>query len=254
MELCEVESRADHRRPTRSMSYTKNCNDEELIAEARHRFLKLFNAVVWERYEHGLLSSKGVSLLNNATDYCHDDLTKKIELWDFCYKYFVNFKVLNFYQKMSKMWICGKYFKGLIVYHLVFIFDVTTAVLACIDELHHKSEDLKIHEEIKHVVLKEFNDANAQAVEHFHRLEHQFCPLIKFITTKRYAIRLINEQLAFTQEKYELGEIEDSEYQSIVKILDKKQRKLLDLVNVKWEPPSATGIVSTFPIFNLLTQ
>lgn len=75
------------------------------------------------------------------------------------------------YEKISKVWFIGKYFRKLIIDHMIFIYDVTTSVIACIEDLHERSEDLPMDKEVILKILAEFSESKKEAHEHLNRLE-----------------------------------------------------------------------------------
>ena len=69
---------------------------------------------------------------------------------------------------------------------MIFIYDVTTSMIAIVEELHERSEHFPIDNELRIQTLSEFTADKKEAHEHLTRLETEFSDIIKFVTTKRF--------------------------------------------------------------------
>ena len=240
--------------PKRYLSYTVQVDDGELRLEARCRMLQIVKGLIWERYEHGQLEAYGANILSKSINVALDSLNKRVDLFDFLEMYFSKASSLKIYSKLAKIPLLGRYFKNLIVNHMIFIYDVTTSLVEIIRELKSHADNIPIQPYIINSILEEFNENKKKASDHLSRLEDQFLSIIKYVTTKRHIIHVLMSQRKFLLERYVRGILEAKEFDQLSYDIDKKLQNLSKLVKVKWEVPSFSNFIKTYPILNMLPQ
>jgi len=236
------------------LSYTVQVNEEELRLEARCRILQIAKGLIWERYEHRQLEAYGANILNKAVSVSLDSLNKRVNLFDFIEMYFEKPSVLSLYSKLAKIPLAGRFFKNQMVNNMIFIYDVNTSLIEVTRELKSHAEHIPIQPYIINSVLEEFNEGKKKASEHLSRLEDQFLSIIKYITTKRHVTKILMAQRQFLTERYVRGILEAKEFDKLSGEIDKKLQNLSKLLKVKWEAPTFSNFITTYPILNMLPQ
>jgi len=236
------------------LSYTVQVNEEELRLEARCRILQIAKGLIWERFEHRQLEAYGANILSKAVSVSLDSLNKKVNLFDFIEMYFEKPSVLSLYTKLARIPLAGRFFKNQMVNNMIFIYDVNTSLIEVIRELKSHAENIPIQPYIINNVLEEFNDSKKKAYEHLSRLEDQFLSIIKYITTKRHVTKILMAQREFLTERYVRGILEAKEFDKLSSEIDKKLQNLNKLLKVKWEAPTFSNFITTYPILNMLPQ
>ena len=235
-------------------SFVVRVDEEELKFEARCRFLHMMNSLLWERYDRGEIETYGANTLSRAVKVSMDYLNKRVKIFEFLYTYFVKPSYLSLLTKLSKIPLIGRYFKNLILHHMVFIYDVTTSLVEIIDDLKSNADRIPLQEFIVQGVLEEFIDTKNEASSYLNKLEEQFLEVIKYVTTKRYTTRILMSQKNLVIERYNVGAIETKEYDSLIADIDKKMKVVQRFARVKWEPPTFANLITSYPVFSLLTK
>ena len=240
--------------PKRQESYMVRVNEDDLRSEARCRLLQIVNTLIWERYEQGELEAYGANILSRAVKVSLDYLNTKINIFEFLYMYFMKPSSLSLLTKLAKVPVAGKYFKNTIVNHMVFIYDVTTSLVEIIDELRPCIEKIPLQEFIVDGVYNEFKSSKKEATSYLNKLEDQFLEVIKYVTTKRYITKILMSQKRLITERYNTGAMEAKEYQSLMSEMEKKLRGVSTLLKVKWESPTFSNLITSYPIFSILSK
>mmetsp|Transcript_16126 Transcript_16126/g.13665 ORF Transcript_16126/g.13665 Transcript_16126/m.13665 type:complete len:211 (+) Transcript_16126:1018-1650(+) len=175
-------------------------------------------------------------------------------MFPFLFNYYSSDRSLALLTKLSKIPLIGRFFKKLFVNHFIFIYDSSTSLIGIIDETKHYLDEVNIPEHIVQKVYAELEFDRKEAQSYLNKMEDQFIEIIRFITTKRHALKILNQQRTLLAERHQRGELESTEYDQLVQILDKRVQNLHQLVKISWEPPTFSNIISSFPLFNLLTS
>jgi len=140
------------------------------------------------------------------------------------------------------------------VNNMIFIYDVTTSLVEVLKELKSHADNIPIQYEIMKTVFEEFDDSKNRALDHLSKLEDKFLSIINYITTKRHIIHILMAQKQFVTERYAQGIIEAKEYEELTSIIELKKKNINKLLKVKWEAPTFSNFIATYPLLNMLDQ
>jgi len=238
----------------KDLSCTLLIDERDLRIEARCRILQVAKGLIWERYENGQLEMFSANVLTKAINVSLDSLDRRIDLYGFIEMYFTQDSSLDFYTKLAKIPLFGRYFRNLMVNNMIFIYDVTTSLVEVIKDLKSHVDHIPIQPEIMKAVFEEFDESQKKAAEHLSKLEDQFLSIIRYITTKRHIVHILMAEKQYVNERFAQGIIEAKEHDQLIKNIDKKLYGVNKLLKVKWEPPTFANFIATYPLLNMLDQ
>jgi len=226
--------------------------DDDIFQETRFRILRIMKGIFWEKFEQGLLSGEATRLLVEGVNVSLDATEQPIDLWGFFYHYFTSFKLIKFFMKMKDFFLIGKLAKRYITRHMSFIYEVTTAFITVCGEILELDQNIPLSKHHIQAVLEEIEKNRSDADNYVLDLQGNFLEIIKAIQIQRAANQILDHQKHFLSEMLRSGQIEEKEYASIRRKIDRKLNSL-DNFKIDWHLPTFNEFVVEFPIFSNLS-
>jgi CRP-like cAMP-binding protein len=162
----------------------------------------------------------------------------------------VRARSLKIYTHLAKIPLIGFLFKQMITDHLLFIVDVIIGLVDIVEELRDRLENFPMSQ----IVMAELESNVNDAKTYLNGVESQFVDLISFVSTKRFTKIIFGEQINIIEEKYDRGELEDKEYETLTEMIHKRIHNFEKITKMKFNPPTFTSLITSFPMFTLLTD
>ena len=215
----------------------ENYTEEELYAEAKHRYLISLKGIYWDFFEQGQCTPDTALLLIESASRAIDHHEDDIKDFTFIESYFHRSWCDKFYIKLQRVCFFKYFVRDWLYHRLSFEYDTTVnyieaheECLEFIEQIVYKPETLA---RLKKEVKKELKKAEIKLYKH---IEENFPEVTKAIQHRRGGHYLINHMKHFIDEMVKHGQMEEKEAYHFTHHLHKEARKLmLGRVNFDFE-------------------
>lgn len=226
--------------------------DDDVFQETRFKLLRIMKGIIWDKYEKGLLSGEAARLLVKGVDSCLDSTEQPIDLWSFLYEYFNSFTLIKFLMKVKDFFLIGKLFKRYITNHISFIYGITTIFIDVCSELLEAEDPVLSNTPHIKTILEEIEKIRSDAENYILDLQGNFLEILQAVQIHRAASQILGHQKYFLDEMLHTGQIEEKEYATLARNVDRKLNSL-DSLRIEWHFPNFSDFIVQFPIFQDLT-
>lgn len=223
--------------------------EEKLIIECRDRYLMALKGSYYHLFEQSQCGPDSFLMLKEATDWDLDDDGTPMSSWDFISASFMNPTYVNAMIKMKNWPVVGKYAKNNLLDHLTLVYDVVTNYINAHEETDDLAKKFPFNEYVLQTILEE-SDRNREMAEDYIKnyLDVSFPEIRKSIHMKKAAYSILVKQREYLNETYNQGQIEEKEFKTLKKTVDKLVYNLSETSDT-WDFPDVKEFIKSTAFF-----